>query len=136
MKNIVLNILAIIAGAVIGSLVNMGIIQVQGYFIPLPEGFDIKNFAESIKLLETKHFVMPFIAHALGTLTGAFVAAVISPNKKFLVSLIIGALFLLGGISTIVMYGGPLWFSFIDLIFAYFPMAWVGYRIAVHFRGK
>lgn len=136
MKNILFNILAVIAGALVGSAVNMGIIQVQDAVIGLPEGFDMKNFAESIKLLEPKHFIMPFLAHAFGTLTGSFVAALISPNKKFLVALIIGVLFLSGGISTIVMYGGPIWFSVIDLVFAYIPMAWIGYKIALKVQGN
>lgn len=131
MKNILLNILAVIAGALIGSFVNMGIIKVQGFFIPLPEGFNIDNFAQSIKLLEPRHFLMPFLAHSIGTLIGALIAALISQNKKFLMALIVGVLFLFGGISAIIMFGGPIWFSFADLILAYIPMAWLGFRLSI-----
>ncbi len=131
MKNIFLNILAVVTGALIGSVVNMGIIQIQGFFIPLPEGFDINNFAESIKLLEPRHFLMPFIAHALGTFIGSLIAALISQNKKFVMALIVGFLFLFGGITTIFMYGGPIWFSIADLILAYIPMAWLGYKLSL-----
>lgn len=131
MKNIFLNILSVITGMLIGSAVNMGILQIQGFFIPLPEGFDINNFAESIKLLEPRHFLLPFIAHALGTFIGSLIAALISQNKKFVMALIVGFLFLFGGITTIFMYGGPIWFSFADLILAYIPMAWLGYKLSL-----
>jgi hypothetical protein len=30
----------------------------------------------------------------------------------------------------------PLWFDLVDLIFAYFPMAWLGYKIVSKLRGK
>jgi len=131
MKNIFLNILAVIVGALLGSVVNMGIIKIQGFFIPLPEGFSLDNFAESIKLLEPRHFLMPFIAHALGTLIGAFIAALISQNKKFVMALLVGVLFLFGGVSAIIMYGGPIWFGFADLLFAYIPMSWLGYKLSL-----
>ena len=63
MNKIVRNILAAITGIVIGSVVNMGIINVQDFFIALPEGVDVTN-TESLKssmhLFEPKHFIFPF----------------------------------------------------------------------------
>ena len=44
-----------------------------------------------------KNFVFPFLAHALGTLAGAFVAAKIAASHKMRFALAIGFLFLLGG---------------------------------------
>ena len=38
---IVRNIVALIAGIVIGGLVNMGIIMISGSIIPPPEGADV-----------------------------------------------------------------------------------------------
>lgn len=63
MNPILKNVLAVIAGVVVGSAVNMAIIMISGSVIPLPEGVDASN-AESLKsnihLFETKHYIMPF----------------------------------------------------------------------------
>ncbi|MEZ4907992.1 MAG: hypothetical protein R2771_10240 [Saprospiraceae bacterium] len=56
------NVIAVIAGIIIGGFINMGIIMIQGKIIALPDGFDLNNFSESIKLLETKHFILPFFS--------------------------------------------------------------------------
>jgi hypothetical protein len=42
----------------------------------------------------------------------------------------IGLLFLAGGISMVVMMGGPLWFICCDLLFAYIPMGYLGAKLA------
>ncbi|MDR9397724.1 hypothetical protein [Salibacter sp.] len=44
-------------------------------------------------------------------------------------SLIIGVFFLIGGIMNVYMLPSPMWFSIVDLVFAYIPMAVLGYRI-------
>ena len=45
-----------------------------------------------------------------------------------------GATFLIGGIAAVAMLPSPLWFTGLDLVFAYLPMAWLGYRLAA--RGQ
>ena len=42
----------------------------------------------------------------------------------------IGAFFLFGGISMVVMCGGPVWFILCDLLLAYIPMAYLGGNLA------
>ncbi len=84
MKPGVKNILAVIAGAILGSAVNMGIIMVSGSFIPPPNGADIttmEGLKASMHLFQPKHFIFPFLAHALGTFAGAFLAAKIGCHK-------------------------------------------------------
>ena len=49
-------------------------------------------------LLETKHFISPFLAHALGSLAGAFLAAKIALSHQMKIALVIGAFFSLGGL--------------------------------------
>ena len=133
MHPVLRNILAIVLGLVAGSLVNGGIIQISSSVIAPPEGVDVMT-AEGLKaglhLFEPKHFLMPFLAHALGTLFGAFVAAKICAGPKMLYAMIIGFFFLLGGISMIFMVPSPLWFSIVDLTIAYLPMAFLGARLA------
>jgi hypothetical protein len=81
-------------------------------------------------LLESKHFIMPFIAHALQALLGAFVTVKLAASRHFLLAMIIGALSFLAGLANIAMIGGPTWFKIVDLALAYFPMAWLGWKLA------
>lgn len=124
------NILATIAGFIIGSTVNMALVAVSGKIIPLPEGVNNKTaegLAAGMHLMEPKHFIFPFLAHALGTLAGAFVATKLSNPKSIVGPMVIGILFLAGGISMVFMVPSPMWFNCIDLILAYIPMAYLGY---------
>lgn len=135
MKTIVRNILAIIIGWFIGSFVNMGLIEAGHALIPI-EGLnpnDMKALAEVMPKLSPKYFIFPFLAHALGTLVGAIVAGWIAASHKMKFSLVIGALFLLGGIAVSFMLPAPIWFIACDIIVAYIPMAWLGGLIALKF---
>ena len=133
MNPILKNILAVVAGVILGSVVNMGIIMLSSSIIPPPEGVDVTNM-ESLKssmhLFEPKHFIFPFLAHALGTLSGAFTAALIAAANKMRFALGIGAFFLLGGIVNVFMLPSPAWFTVLDLVGAYIPMGWLGGRWA------
>ncbi|MGZ5242511.1 MAG: hypothetical protein ACXWDO_00105 [Bacteroidia bacterium] len=129
MNPILRNILAVIAGLVMGSAVNMGIIMISGSIIPPPNGADLttaEGLKASMHLFEPKHFLMPFLAHALGTFVGGFLAALIAANHKMKFALAIGFFFLLGGIANVFMLPSPTWFTILDLVGAYFPMAYLG----------
>jgi len=128
------NVLAVIAGAILGSLVNGFLIEISGKVIPPPDGADVttlEGLKASIHLFEPKHFVFPFLAHALGTLTGAFVAAKLAATHKMRIALGIGVLFLLGGIANCFMLPAPVWFMAVDVIVAYIPMGYLGGKLAI-----
>ena len=132
MKQVVRYFLAIFAGALMGSVANMLIISFSTTIIPLPEGADnssIQSLEDTIYLFQFKHFIMPFLAHALGSLIGGAIAAWIAPRNKLLVALTIGSFFLIGGAMMIFQLPSPIWFNIIDLTLAYLPMSWIGYRI-------
>jgi len=133
MNPIVRNILAVVAGVLLGSVVNMGLIQISGSVIPPPAGADMTT-AEGIKaalpLLEPKHFIFPFLAHALGTLVGAFIAAKIGATRRLMLAMIVGVVFLAGGIAATFMIPAPTWFMVLDVVVAYLPMAYLGAMIA------
>lgn len=133
MNPILRNVLAIIAGVVIGSIVNMSLVSISGKVIPPPAGVDVTN-VESLKssmhLFEPKHFIFPFLAHALGTLAGAFVASIIAASHKIKFALGVGGFFLLGGIASVFMLPSPVWFTVLDLAGAYIPMGWLGHKLA------
>ncbi|GAA4140933.1 hypothetical protein GCM10022216_20500 [Sphingobacterium kyonggiense] len=133
MNPILRNILAVILGLVLGSIVNGALITISGHVIPPPEGVDVtteEGLKAGMHLFKPINFLFPFLAHALGTLVGAFVASKIAANRKLLFAMVIGLAFFIGGIMTIFMLPSPTWFSIVDATLAYFPMAYLGYLFA------
>jgi hypothetical protein len=131
-------LLAVVVGLVLGSVVNMSLIMVSGSVIPPPAGADLttmEGLEASMHLFEPKHFVFPFLAHALGTLVGAFVSCLVAPNKSALPAYIVGTLFLLGGIINAYLLPAPAWFIAVDLLLAYLPAAWLGQALARRVAG-
>ncbi|MFT6166227.1 MAG: putative membrane protein YqgA involved in biofilm formation [Vicingaceae bacterium] len=122
------NIVAVIIGLVIGSIVNMYIIKLNGVVVPLPEGID-PNDMDSLKANMSQftlfNYLVVFLAHSLGTLAGALIAGFIGASSKVILMYIISFAFMLGGISMIIMLPTPIWFAFADLAFAYIPVAWL-----------
>jgi hypothetical protein len=134
MNPILKNILAVVAGLVVGGAVNMGLIMLSGSVVPPPEGVDPTNaesLQQGIHLFGPQHFIFPFLAHALGTLAGALVAARIAASHKLHFALVIGVFNLFGGIMAATMIPAPVWFIVLDLAAAYIPMAWLGWKLAV-----
>lgn len=128
------HILVIIGGIIIGSIINMGIFTIAPYLITYPEGFDNSTseaLAATLHLLEPKHFFVVFLSHGLGTLAGAFVAAKFAASHQLIFSSIIGAFFLLAGIYMMsILPSSPTWYNITELIGAYIPMAWIGWKLA------
>lgn len=63
MNPILRNILAVVVGAILGSVVNMGFIMVSGSIIPPPDGADVttmEGLEASMHLFQPKHFIFPF----------------------------------------------------------------------------
>ena len=137
--NIILkNILAVVAGWLIGSTINMGLIQLGSSVFPIA-GVDLNDMealAAVMPSLPNKHFIFPLLGHALGTLIGAVIAALIAATHKMKFALAIGILFLLGGIAVNYMLSGPTWFTVTDIALAYIPMAFLGAKLAQSFSKK
>lgn len=132
MNPIIRNVLAVIAGLVVGGVVNMGIINISGSIIPPPEGADVttmEGLKATMHLFEPRHFIFPFLAHALGTLVGAIIAGLLAANHRLKFALSIGLFFMIGGIINVFMLPSPLWFTVLDLVGAYIPMGWIGGKI-------
>ena len=136
MNPIIKNIFAIVLGWLVGSIVNMGLIQAGHTIIPI-EGLDPNDMGALAKVmpaLSSKYFIFPFLAHALGTLVGALLSGWIAASHKMGFSLSIGVLFLLGGVAVSFMLPAPIWFIAADIILAYIPMAWIGGLIALKIK--
>lgn len=133
MNPILRNILAILAGIIGGGLLNGGLIHVSDSIIPPPTGVDVtdmESLKTSMHLFGPEHFIFPLLAHALGTLAGATIAAWLAASHQMKIALGIGAFFLLGGIAAASMLPAPTWFVALDLIAAYLPMGWLGGKLA------
>ena len=132
MNPIVKNILAVIAGVLAGGFLNMGIILISGKIIPPPDGADLttmEGLKATMHLMGPQHFIMPFLAHALGTFVGALIAGAIATKHKMRFAMGVGIWFLIGGIINICLLPSPLWFTFLDLGLAYTPMAYLAGRL-------
>lgn len=111
----------------------MGIITISGSLIPPPEGADMttmEGMKAAMPLMSAKHFLMPFLAHALGSFVGALVAALIATSHKMWFALGIGIFTMLGGIAAVLMIPAPFWFEAMDLILAYIPTAFIAGKLA------
>ena len=122
------NIAALIIGIVVGSFINMSIIKLNGTMVPLPEGIDPADM-ESIKAGMHKYtlmnYLVVFLAHWFGTFSGALVAGFIAASSRLIFMYTIAAIFMIGGVSMVIMLPTPIWFAAADIAFAYIPVAWL-----------
>ena len=132
MNPILKNILAVLAGIIGGGALNMGIILISSSVIPPPEGADVttmEGLKASMHLFQPRHFIMPFLAHALGTFAGALITAFFVTGHKMRFALGVSAWFMLGGLINIFMLPSPAWFTVLDLAGAYIPMGYIAGKL-------
>ena len=133
------NLLAVLVGIAIGGSLNMALITAGSSLIPPPAGVDVGNaesLALAMPLFEPRHFLMPFLAHAVGTFVGAVLAYWIAASHKTRFALAIGLVFLCGGIAASFMIPAPGWFIALDVLLAYLPTAWLGARLGAYLSGS
>lgn len=126
------NFLGFVLGFLTGGLVNMALVSAGPKVFPPPAGADMttpEGLAAAMPLLQPEHFIFPFLAHALGTLVGAFVAYYAAGSHRAVFAWIVGGLTLCGGIAAAVMIPAPAWFIAADLLLAYLPMAWLAIQL-------
>jgi uncharacterized membrane protein len=124
-----INLSRVIAALFVGSIINMSLIWIGGQLVPAPTGHDLSTptgFEKAMPFLTPLHFLFPFLAHALGTLSGAMLVCWLKPGETRKYALIIGIIFLIGGIAACFMIPAPGWFMAADLLLAYIPMAFLG----------
>lgn len=139
MNHLIRNVLAFIIGFVVGGLVNMGLVTLGPHVFPPPPGVnmaDAQSLAASAHLLEPRHFVFPFLAHAFGTFAGALVAYVMAGSRRGALAWAIAVLTLCGGIAATFLIPAPKWFVALDLVAAYLPMAWLAIRLGQRLTAK
>ncbi len=132
MPNLLRNVLAVVAGTIIGGVVNGALIALSPSLIPPPAGVDVNSaegLSKAMHLFEPRHFIMPFLAHAVGTFAGALAAYLIAASIKVRLAYVIGVVFFCGGVAASFMIPAPVWFIALDLLGAYLPMAWLGIQV-------
>ena len=129
MPPIIRNVLAVVAGAVVCIGLNGLLLGVMMNALGTPQGFD-PNSPSTYHLLEARHYLSPFVAHAVPSLIGGLIAAAIAATRKLTCALVVGGLHMLGGIAAAFIIPTPAWFVALDLIVSYMPMAWIGGRLA------
>ena len=121
----------VVIACFLGGLLNYAIVIFGYAIIPPPAGFDMSTeagFAAALQHFEPAHFIMPFLAHTIGTLVSAYIATKMLGTASAWI--LPSALFLVGGAMMIAEYPGPMWFNILDLALAYFPAGYVGYRMS------
>ncbi|MEN9522740.1 MAG: hypothetical protein RL065_1117, partial [Bacteroidota bacterium] len=112
------------------GILNESLIMLGPHIIPPPPGAILttpEGLKAAMAIMEPKHFLFPFLAHALGTLLGAIIAAKIAASKQLIMALIVAGFFFIGGAMMVAMLPtAPIWFDALDLIVAYFPMGYLG----------
>ncbi|WP_338378521.1 hypothetical protein [uncultured Flavobacterium sp.] len=138
MNTILKNILAVIAGWLIGSTVNMLLIKIGSSIFPIKgvDSNDMEALADIMPNLSSEYFIFPFLGHAFGSLVGALIVTLIATNHKMKLALVIGVLFLVGGIDVNYMLPGPIWFTIADITLAYIPMAYIGGKLGIRIVKK
>jgi len=125
------NALAVILGWLSGSVINIGLLKLGHSLYPI-EGVtptEMQALTEIMPTLGPEYFIFPLLAHAAGAFIGALVACVLGSSSRLYLSMAVGFIFFLGGITTTLMLNGPVWFTITDLALAYLPMAWLGYML-------
>ena len=125
MKQTLKNIAIVILGIIIGMIVNIGLIILGGTIFPPSENFEPMNAMN----WDFKYFIFPFLAHSIGTFSGAFVVSKLSKKSNIIMPLIVGLYFLVGGIYMVTILPAPIWFILLDIILGYIPMALLGWKI-------
>ena len=132
MKTWLQRLLALAVGLFAGGGVNMGLITLGNSIIPLPAGADTsttEGLRQAITMFGPEHYVFPWLGHAVGTFIGVLVSVLIQRNNSMIIPIIITSAFLIGGLLMVIQIPSPLWFDIIDLVGAYLPMGYLGYRL-------
>jgi hypothetical protein len=139
MSNNLKNILALIAGLLLGGILNTKILGLNGTLIPMPEGANVstpEGLARSMSLFQPIHFMAPFLAHALGTFFASWITVQFAGTPSIIRAMVPGVLFLAAGVYMVVILDAPLWFEITDLVLAYIPMAWLGFKLGTWNKSK
>ncbi len=132
------NIGAVVLGMIVGMVVNMALISLNGYVLfPMPEGMDMydpEQLSGYIETLPAAGMILPILAHLGQAFVGGWVAARLGASKPMVLAMIIGVLSLVGGIMNAMSIPLPAW-TWIEMPL-YLVVAWFAGSLEVKRRAS
>ncbi|MFI4875108.1 MAG: hypothetical protein ACIALR_07215 [Blastopirellula sp. JB062] len=125
-------LIGIVAGVLVGSIVNLMIVMTSFLFYVPPDDLDWNDqaaVAQFIGALPVGAFLFALAAHAAHSFVAGWVAAAIARPYRFTAAVIVGGLTLVGGILNLNQIPHPNWFGYVDLSL-YLPLAIAGACLA------
>ena len=125
------NIGAVIAGLIVGSIVNMALVLLNTLVLyPMPEGtdmYDPEQMNAYIATLPATAFLVVLVAHLGQSFVGGWVAARLGASHVMHLAMIVGVLTMLGGIYNLTQVDHPAWL-YVEIPL-YLVVAWFAGRI-------
>lgn len=107
------NVLATVAGLVVGMCLNMALAMLNSYVLfPMPAGVtfeDAPGFAAYVASLPPVAFLVVIAAHVGQAALGAWVAARLAARRPLIPALVIGALTAVACVMNLLQLPGPAW---------------------------
>ncbi len=132
MKEILRNVLALLAAALVAIVLIACIQAVVGQLYPPPPGMDFNDQAAVARFMATlpvPAFLIVLASYLVGVTVGVWLACKFSVTEKRRQGVMIGALFVVASIMNLSSFAHPVWFWCANL--AIVPMAaWLGLRLA------
>lgn len=131
------SISAILMGFITGVVIIAGCVYANSRLFPLPQGIDAGDAAAvnaAMSAMPAKALILVLVGWAVGTIGASFMAARFAGEFKSLHGLLMGLIFLGGGISAMRQIHRPLWFWIVGIAL-YFPAAIIGSSLAVSREG-
>ena len=128
------NVLAVVAGFVVASVVMLACEFANSFFFPFPKGMDtndleaVRAFAASMPL---SALVLVAIGWVLGAFAGGFVTTRIAATASPAPAQVLGLLLTAGGVFNAWMIMNPTWFFWLGLP-AFLLFAMLGHGAAAH----
>ena len=130
------NIAAVIAGLVVGMLVNMALVLLNTVIFPLPDGVtmaDSEALGAAVRDMPAVAWILVFAAHLGQAFVGGWVAARLGASRPLLLAMVVGVISLLGGIMNAVQLQTPAW-TWIEMPL-YLIVAWFAGSLVAKSRG-
>jgi hypothetical protein len=132
MKEILRNVLALLAAAMVGSILIACIQAVGGKLYPPPPGMNFTDRAAVEQFMATlplPAFLIVLGSYLVGVTASAWLACKLSVTEKLRQGVMIGVLFIVASVMNLTSIPHPAWFWVANLVIV--PVAaWLGLRLA------
>lgn len=126
------NIIAVILGLVVATLVIMSIQMISYSLYPMPEGIDptdTEAMRTHVQSLPPMAFLIVLLSYFMGTLIGVIVAIKVADTHHKQLALGIATVLMILGIINLFQITHPMWFNIICVLL-FIPTALLGYQLA------